>query len=275
MPIVNNAVTTNTAQSKTAGTSIVINNGDITVAAGDDIFVGYAGDDVGSAFGVSHAGTASITWTQIRERINAAHSKAQLWRGVVTAGGTVTTVTVSWTTNVTAKAAVMAWFSGVGTQDTGTGSPYDNTGTSNSGATVPSTATATWESGDLVVMVMACEASAAKETVNIGAWAQTTTETLAGSNGTSGGSDPSNMICGLGYSIVDASGSVGGTAINWTNAAQWSAVAAVFSPSGYQPRHSAINFQEPGLLAKAWERGKSGVWLPPKLWTPRPKLALA
>jgi hypothetical protein len=37
----------------------------------------------------------------------------------------------------------------------------------------------------------------------------------------------------------------------------------------YIPRNPGINHQNPAVLAKEWVRGKSGVWLPPKLWTPR------
>jgi hypothetical protein len=35
----------------------------------------------------------------------------------------------------------------------------------------------------------------------------------------------------------------------------------------YEPRHGFVNFQDPGVFAKAWDRAKSGI-LVPRLWTP-------
>jgi hypothetical protein len=224
MAITNNAVVNNTAQSKTAGTSLQINNDDITVAAGDDLFLAYAGDDVGSAFGVTHAGTAAITWTQVKEQINVGNAKAQLWNGHVTAGGTVTSVTIAWTTNVTAKAAVLGWFSGVGTQDTGTGSPYGASATGinqNAGA-------GTWETGDLLLAMTADEAANDAETPSPNI--EGGTGTMIGQDGTIGGGAASNMVCGFAYKIAAAAGpEILG--VSETNSRDYAAAGAVYSPA--------------------------------------------
>lgn len=200
-----------TAQSKTAGTSLNINPADITVAAADDIFLAYAGDDVGSAFGVTHGGTASITWTLEKENIFATNAKAQLWRGLVTAGGTLTDITISWTTNVTAKAAVAGWFSGVGTlRNTAGGhngvSPYHYIATTTDEAGwVEDEISAGWFIGDLVVGTGAVESTseAAYTGVTAGAtWASG--PTVVGSDSTIGAGAASNMTAVLSFGIASS-----------------------------------------------------------------------
>ncbi len=227
-------------QSKTAGTSLAINPTDITVAAGDDIFLAYAGDDGGSAFGVTDGGTASITWTLEKEQINAGNVKTQFWRGNVTAGGTLTDLTISWTTNVTAKAAVAGWFSGVGTLD---GTSGVNSATAI--CTVVDDATIGWESGDLVVGGAGYEGPGtdALNLIDNG----TLSDAEIGQNGTTGGGAASNIAVSLIYGIATATQD--GTDVrvnNATNAQDNAGAGAVYSPaaaaapgpSGPQPRKS-------------------------------------
>ena len=92
-------------QSKTAGVSLVISPVSKTVTVGKTIFVAFASDDVGSAFGITD--NLGNTYAQVgTTEVVAGNVKTQLWRAPVTAGGSITTITVAWTTNITAKAAV-------------------------------------------------------------------------------------------------------------------------------------------------------------------------
>jgi hypothetical protein len=102
-----------TGQSKTAGTSLAI-TGSLTVTSGNFLAVAFASDDVGSGYSVTD--NLGNTYTQAGSTITQAGSvKTMLFVAPVTTGGTLTTQTVSWTTNATAKAAVSGEFSGLGT----------------------------------------------------------------------------------------------------------------------------------------------------------------
>lgn len=254
-------------QSKTAGTSLAINPADITVATGDDIFVGWAGDVGGSAFGVTDGGTATISWTEERVQTQGSDVEVRLWRGNVTAGGSLTDLTIAWTTNLTAKAAVAGWFSGVGTQDANYGG--DDIG----GNSVAATIAGTWQIDDLAIAACGIEGAQDAETVTAGAFSDGG-GTMVGQNGTTGGGAAANIVAALGYQVTttnrSASAAIGFT---FTNTRDASAAGAVYSPAAAAtpvPRHPAINHQNPGLLAKAhdaWERTKGGIFVP-RLWTP-------
>lgn len=215
--------------SKTAGTSLVIDPVDITVATGDDLFMGFYSDDAGSAHGVTHAGSASITWTQEGEEINVGVVKTQLWRGAVTAGGTLQSVTISWTTDVTAKGAVIGWYSGVGTRDdlvihqTDTGTSMNVYLESDGG----------WQIGDLVIGACGVESSNGftMTTTETGTW--TAAPTMVGQGGTTGGGSATNVCGNLGHGIADEA-SASGDALGMTHpttGADKAAVAGVYSPA--------------------------------------------
>jgi hypothetical protein len=188
------------AQSKTAGSSLTMDPTDITVAAGDDIFYAFASDDAGSAFAVSLVfGTASITWTLEKEQINAGNVKSQLWRGNVTAGGTVGRIDNNWTGSITAKAAVAGWYSGVGTQDGTAG------GTVTGGSvTVMQHSLVAAHTNDLIVGAGGWEGpnSDALSFFNSGYDLSSSAE--VGQNGTTGGGDAGNISTNLIYAILSA-----------------------------------------------------------------------
>lgn len=226
-------------QSKTAGTSLNINPTDITVATGDDIFLSYAGDDIGSAFGVTDGGTASITWTQEKEQINTGAVKSQLWRGNATAGGTLTDITISWTTNVTAKAAVAGWFSGVGTRDYNDGqnaTAADCFGVDVAGSTA-------WQAADLVISANGYEGPNGDDLVFGGL--NTTGETAeVGQNGTTGGGAASNITASLTYMIPTSDASAGDNRVgahnNTSSARNNAGAGAVYSPAAVGPAASLL-----------------------------------
>lgn len=103
-----------TGASKTAGTSLAI-SGSKTITAGNLLFVGFAADDVGTAFGcVDNLGN---TYSLRHTVLNSGNVKVLIFTAPVTAAGTLTSQTISWTTNITAKAAQSAEFSGLGTEN--------------------------------------------------------------------------------------------------------------------------------------------------------------
>jgi hypothetical protein len=96
-----------------------------------------------------------------------------------------------------------------------------------------------------------------------------------GNSGTAGVVATNCRVAGASRQLNAAAPSLSSWTISVTD--DWTAwVVAVHpvAPPVFVPRNPGINHQNPGVLAKAWERAKSGVWLPPKLWTPRPKIAL-
>jgi len=186
-------------QSKTAGTSLTITPTSFTVASGDDLFVVYAGDPAGSAFGVTHAGTATITWSQRKDQLNGSGTsgaRTQLWRGTVTGAGTVTSVTISWTTSITAKCVFLMWFSGVGTERATYGVNTTTTVT-------PITSTASYTTGDLLVF------GAAEENTFTGGrffcdyknGAAKTSGAVGADNGTTGSGAATNINGAIGWAV--------------------------------------------------------------------------
>lgn len=208
-------------QDKTAGTVLSV-TGSATLATGDDIFVAFASDDGGSAHGITDTGTAAITWTLEKEQINTGNVKTQLWRGVCTSGGTLTNVQISWTTNVTAKAMVVGWFSGVGTQDA-------NYGANGAGSTNFATTAGTWETNDLVVYAGGWERPSTDDLVPAISDAG---EAEVGQDGTTGQGATSNITTVLCYQIAPASHSADGSigSQNNTSTGDWAGAGAVYSP---------------------------------------------
>lgn len=215
-------------QSKTAGVSLTINPADITLATGDDIFLAYAGDDVGSAFGMSDSGTASITWTQEKEQIYTGNVKTQLWRGNCTSGGTLLDITISWTTDVTAKAAVAGWFSGVGTQDRVTGA---NSAT----ARCTGLSTGAAQTGDLCISANGYEGPNGDDVVASNTSGQGGSSEI-GQNGTTSGGAASNVTVTLSYLVMNVDQDFQDLgALNNTSARDNAGAGAVYSPAATGP----------------------------------------
>jgi hypothetical protein len=178
-------------QSKTAGTSLAISVASLTITVGNKIFVGYSGDNAGSAFGVTD--NLGNTYTQDKEQIQTTGGvKTQLWVAPVTVGGTLTAITIAWTTNVTAKALAAAEFSGIGTRDLTDGA----NGTNNLCGALVSQA---FQTGDLLIGAFGVEDDVAPAVNGLNG-AGTVDGSI--SNGTSGGSSTSNISVTLGYQFA-------------------------------------------------------------------------
>lgn len=187
-------------QSKTAGTSLVISPASKTVTVGNVIFVAYGGDDVGSAFGIID--NLGNTYTLVKETVQAGEAKAQLWSAPVTTGGSITSITISWTTNVTAKAAVAGEFGNVGTLRL-------TDGVGGAGAAASAISNQTFFTGELWVGACAIEDDVVPTSSgSTGSPAQT--KANDGGDGTTGGGSASNMSVCLGYILINADSSSNG-----------------------------------------------------------------
>jgi len=216
---------------KTNGTGLNIAWTAVDVAVGDDIFVSWAGDPGGSSFGISHSGTATISWSDESTTINSGNVETHLFRGTVTGAGTISGVTVTWTSNIGAKALVAGHFSGIGTRDdTGSDTTGLDIGPDEGENPVP------WQIDDLVVVAGGSEGPGTDDLTAVSAgsiWSIGPTE--VGQAGTTGGGAAGNITSILVFGVAstnEASG--GGGAIGFTNnsAGRDSTVAgAVYSPS--------------------------------------------
>ena len=186
-----------TGSSKTAGASLAI-TGSKTITVRDTIFVAFASDDVGSAYSVTD--NLGNIYTSVKEQVNTGAVKTRLWRAPVTVGGTLTTQTISWTTNATAKAAVSAEFSGVGSQIAG--SPV-GTNTSVAGSVFPiiSTDALNTPAGGLAVGAAGFEAPSDDATPTWSISATTDVISNATITGTIGGGATSNISVSLIYTL--------------------------------------------------------------------------
>lgn len=181
--------------SKTAGTSLTISPSSKTVTVGRTIFVAYAGDDVGSAFGITD--NLGNTYTQVKEQINAGNVKTQLWAAPVTVGGSITSITIAWTTNVTAKAAVAGEFSSFGSQRLTDGANASNTLTT-------AINSSSFFNGELWVGALGVEDDVAAVAEGAGTGIPNQTAHDAGSDGTTGGGSASNISVTLSYILIGA-----------------------------------------------------------------------
>lgn len=213
-------------QSKTAGTSLAIAVASLTVTAGNDIFVAFASDDVGSNYSVTD--NLGNTYSQVSEAVNAGNVKAQLWRATGITGGTLTSITISWTTNATAKAMVAGEYSGIGAQD----NVQTLTAAGASSISVHDNNTNAVQSGDIMVGAAGWERPGSDNlTTNTvpGVW----TGVEVAQNGTTGGGATSNIAVQLLHAILlaDDSSNVW-TANEITAAADAATVGAAYSPAG-------------------------------------------
>jgi hypothetical protein len=96
-----------------------------------------------------------------------------------------------------------------------------------------------------------------------GTWAEAIAE-YAEASGTDG-------VIQLQIATIASAGTIGGGTDGWADAADsWGVVGFALKPAvaaAPVPRHGFVNYQDPGVFAKAWDRAKSGI-LVPRLWTP-------
>lgn len=194
-------------QSKSAGTSLVISPSSKTVTVGKNIFVFFASDDVGSAFSVND--NLGNSYSLVKEKINTGHVKTQIWMAPVTTGGSITSITIAWTTNITAKTATASEFSDLGTQRL-----VDGVSSSGGSNICTSISTNAYFSGELWIGVHGWETSVSEDPLN-NSVAEGGTPSQTGIDkervGTSGGGAASNICLDWGYCLINANSTVNAT----------------------------------------------------------------
>lgn len=223
-------------QSKTADVSLAISPASKTVTVGNYIFVAFASDDVGSAFGITdnlgntyiRIGNQAVTGTQV---------KTTLWIAAVTIGGSITTITMSWTTNITAKAIVAGEFGNFG--------PLRLTENLGNVATQTSGSSFTFTNNELWIAALGVEDDVAS-TLSVGG-TPTQTAVDMGSNGTTGGLSDTNISVTLSYVLINANSSVN-TAFTQNNSGVQgcAAVTAIYNPTP-PPAHLVPRFRGSGF----------------------------
>jgi hypothetical protein len=185
-----------TGNSKTSGTSLVL-SGAVPVTAGNDIFVGFACDDGGSSFGITD--NLGNTYALVRQEVLATFINTQLWRASNIAGGTLTTITVAWTTALTAKTAIAGEFSQLGPLRTTDG----DTGTTPNERYAVRHATQPWLRGEFLIGAIGWEGPRTDDTV---AQPQSFGSVIVGHDGTTGGAAASNIFVDLCYYMAPVDG---------------------------------------------------------------------
>lgn len=188
-----------TGASKTKGTSLVI-SGSKTITAGNLLMVGFACDDVGTAFGcVDNLGNTYTLQTTIALTGSV---KTMIFTAPVTSAGTLTSQTISWTTDATAKAAQSAEYSGLGAQRL-----TDGLGAASSNNTYY-TANRVYAAGEMSLLAAGYEDNQdqAGLAFSPGSYGDGTAKTGSGAlgvhgviAGTTGGGSASNICCAIGW----------------------------------------------------------------------------
>lgn len=242
-----------TRSSKTTGTTIAPTSGFATVAVGDLFVVALLSDDASGTY--SCADDQSNTYqTDLARVINSGHISIVVFSAIAaTAATTIPTVT-----HPSLTARVLSGWHLRGTDTTAgrlDGTPVSATGTGNAA------------SGNLSVTSTSCyvgfsgyESDISNTYTNDSGF-----DTPASKDGTTGGSDASNITSITAVDLTPSSPD----SYDTTNSASRSWVAALLAykiPAVYVPRHPAINHQNPALLFKRWWQGwsrrPSGVLVP-------------
>ena len=189
-----------TGQGKAAGTVLAI-SGSLTVTAGNYIYVAFASDDGGSGFGITD--NLGNTYGLVKEQINTGNVKTQLWRAPITTGGTLTTITVTWTTDVSAKAAAAGEYADIGTERL-------TDGVSANGSNATMIQSNTFFSGELWIGAIGSEGPEHATTDSSMGTPSQTIDVRLGSN-TTGGGAASNIGCSLVHALIGADSSANGT----------------------------------------------------------------
>jgi hypothetical protein len=241
--------TGNAAFSKTAGTTLSL-SGMSSVTAGDIVVVTTGFDNTTATaptVTAAHTGAAAITWTTriTSNSVSAtagAAVRSAIITGVVTSGGTLTDITLTYSASITAKSADWRVF-----RYASTTSFAGAVGASGTSGTWSVTSSAEAVAGDLVVGVVAVEGTAVPtddtDTTG-GSWVGTLT------SGTTGGSGATNMQHKSQYKI--ATGPVTAVFNGTVTSTDWSAstlvirVGSINSPASFSA--SAVR----GGVLTAW-----------------------
>lgn len=218
MPIVDKG-SLGSNQSKTSGTSIAISVGSVAVAVGDLILVGLAIDDAGSGF--TCADNLGNTYTLRNSTINAGNARAYLFESIVSVAGTLTSITASWTSSVTAKAIAARLFSGAQFQ---TGSLWNTQSESDTFATLNANAGV---AGELMMGVAAWERPNG-DTLTVFAPSGNTAQGIQ--NGTTGGGATTNMTVHL-VTCIRSNANSGSLTSSHTTARAFAAAGADYEPT--------------------------------------------
>lgn len=230
--------------SKTAGTSLpgfnIASGAGKIVTLGNTIFVGLVSDDVGSAFTFSD--NLGNVYSQVGTTIvNAGAIKAQLWAAPVTVGGNLTQINIAWTTAITAKSAVAAEFTGVGTLNRSGGLQADAATVGSAGPT----ASSAYNAGELWIGVAGTEDDVTPATGQANG-SPSLTPSLTPGSATTGAGSATNIGAALIYAMPSGNGT--GFALQWSQpAANYAGQGAVYNPG------------TPPVTASAQIAGTSGV----------------
>jgi hypothetical protein len=179
-------------QSKASAASLAI-TGSKTITLGNTLFVGWAGDTGGSAHGCTD--NLGNVYTIVYEVNNSGNVWTILFSAPVTKPGTLTTQTVAWTTNIAAKVAESAEFSGVGELSIAGG-------LAGVSAAISCSANATIPTNGLLIGMAGHEQDTIPTAGNSGG-APPTTVTLVGTGiNTTGGGAASNIGGALVYTLA-------------------------------------------------------------------------
>jgi hypothetical protein len=141
---------------------------------------------------------------------NAGHVVVRLNRGDVTSGGTLTSITMNWTSSVTAKAIVIGIFSGVSSTKVGEASDTNASSTAVA-AVLAVNPTFVWHAGDLLVGAVGYEGPGTDDLTcaeQNGSTLSSVTE--EGQDGTTGSTADTNITCELVWAIATATANFSG-----------------------------------------------------------------
>lgn len=171
-----------TGQNKVSGASIAL-SGSKTITVGNTMFLAFA-SDTGTGSEVAATDNLGNTWSLVKSNVSGSAVYTALLSAPVTAGGTLTTVTISWVTAVVAKAAVCGEYGSVGTLNA-------TDSRAGSGAVLGNFFTQTLITGDMAIMSGGLEGVSTLAGAASGSSSQVTVVRLQ--NGTSGGGATSNI----------------------------------------------------------------------------------
>lgn len=192
-----------TANSKVAGTTLDV-TGSQAVAVDDAVFLGVAADGVDVTVIVTNNAGPTISWVDLTSggTLNAAHVEVFLVRGTVTAAGTLTTITTTFASSITAKAAVAGIFTGVGTTKRGENSD-SNASDVAVGTVIAVDPTFIWLNGDLVIGVAGYEGPGT-DSLTLSEINGTTLSSITeeGQDGTTGSTVDTNITAQLAWAVA-------------------------------------------------------------------------
>ena len=220
-------------QSKTSGNSLVISPSSKTVTVGKTIFVAFAFDEFAATTNHGIVDNLTNTYSLVKNQAPGSNTiRTQLWSAPVTTGGSITSITISWTTNITAKAAVAGEYSGFGALRL-------TDGANGTAGTTTGIASNTFFTDELWIAALGVEDNVA---VSVSGTTGTPSQTKvsAGTNATSGGASASNIAVTLAHILV-ANDSTANAVLSGSNDGNQvnAGAGAIYDPVGGPVTHNA------------------------------------